>query len=105
MRRDLPAPPYEGGRVEAETDGAGRDLRRNHVAPQHEGVLGLPQVYEGNTDMPAPNHDEYLPSRKTASVVGKPGEREEPMDDEEKILAGRTDVNLPALLTKDVKGG
>jgi len=26
-------------------------------------------------------------------------------DDEEKLLAGRADVNLPALLTKDVPGG
>ncbi len=55
--------------------------------------------------MPAPIRDKDLPSRKTASVVGKPVEREEPMDDEEKILAGRSDVNMPALLTKDVKGG
>jgi hypothetical protein len=29
----------------------------------------------------------------------------EPMQDEEKILDGRTDVNMPALLTKDVRGG
>jgi hypothetical protein len=28
---------------------------------------------------------------------------EEP--DEEKVLAGRSDANIPALLTKDVKGG
>jgi len=27
------------------------------------------------------------------------------MEDEEKILAGRHDVNYPALLTKDVPGG
>ncbi len=27
------------------------------------------------------------------------------MEDEEKILAGRADVNYPALLTKDVPGG
>jgi hypothetical protein len=27
------------------------------------------------------------------------------MEDEEKILAGRLDVNIPALLTKDVPGG
>jgi hypothetical protein len=32
-------------------------------------------------------------------------EHEEPMEDEEKIMAGRTDVNYPALLTKDVPGG
>lgn len=30
---------------------------------------------------------------------------DEPMEDEEKILVGRTDANIPALLTKDVKGG
>jgi hypothetical protein len=29
----------------------------------------------------------------------------EPLPDEEKILAGRIDVNMPALLTKDVPGG
>ena len=27
------------------------------------------------------------------------------MDDEEKVLAGRLDANMPALLTKDVQGG
>lgn len=27
------------------------------------------------------------------------------LEDEEKILAGRSDVNYPALLTKDVPGG
>jgi hypothetical protein len=27
------------------------------------------------------------------------------MDDEEKILAGRPDANIPALLAKDVRGG
>jgi hypothetical protein len=30
---------------------------------------------------------------------------EPPMGDEEKVLAGRADANLPALLTKDVLGG
>ncbi len=32
-------------------------------------------------------------------------EPEEPMEDEEKIMAGRSDVNYPAMLTKDVPGG
>ena len=27
------------------------------------------------------------------------------MEDEEKVLAGRIDANIPALLTKDVRGG
>jgi Protein of unknown function (DUF2934) len=30
---------------------------------------------------------------------------DEPLEDEEKVLAGRPDVNMPALLTKDVPGG
>jgi hypothetical protein len=30
---------------------------------------------------------------------------DDPMMDEERILAGRPDVNIPALLTKDVPGG
>jgi len=30
---------------------------------------------------------------------------EEILEDEEKILAGRHDVNYPAMLTKDVPGG
>ena len=32
-------------------------------------------------------------------------EHDDPMEEEEKILAGRHDVNYPALLTKDVPGG
>jgi Protein of unknown function (DUF2934) len=43
-----------------------------------------------------------------ASIENLGGERvrdDEPMDDEEKILAGRPDANIPALLTKDVRGG
>jgi hypothetical protein len=32
-------------------------------------------------------------------------ERDEHVEDEEKIMAGRHDVNYPALLTKDVPGG
>jgi hypothetical protein len=28
-----------------------------------------------------------------------------PMEEEDKVLAGRADANIPALLTKDVKGG
>ena len=33
------------------------------------------------------------------------GLENEHLDDQEKILAGRYDVNYPALLTKDVAGG
>lgn len=31
--------------------------------------------------------------------------RQEPMDDEEKVIANRPDANMPALLTRDVLGG
>ncbi len=34
-----------------------------------------------------------------------PGADAAPMLEEEKILAGHSDVNMPALLTKDVPGG
>jgi hypothetical protein len=38
--------------------------------------------------------------------IAKPRqERDDHMEDEEKIIAGRNDVNYPALLTKDVPGG
>jgi Protein of unknown function (DUF2934) len=30
---------------------------------------------------------------------------DEPVEEEEKVLAGRLDANMPALLTKDVRGG
>ena len=35
----------------------------------------------------------------------EPGRDDEPMLEEEKVLAGRIDVNMPALLTRDVPGG
>lgn len=35
----------------------------------------------------------------------EPDQDAELMDDEEKVLAGRPDANMPALLTKDVRGG
>jgi hypothetical protein len=43
-----------------------------------------------------------------ASIDNPGGERvrdDETMEDEENILAGRPDANIPALLTKDVRGG
>ena len=41
--------------------------------------------------------------RATAEIDG--GSREQPIGDEEKIMADRPDANWPALLTKDVRGG
>jgi len=43
--------------------------------------------------------------RDSAHGLGSNAQRDAALDDEEKILAGRTDVNMPALLTKDVQGG
>jgi hypothetical protein len=54
---------------------------------------------EGRPDGRAREHWERA-LRETAGADG-----DEPLLDEEKILAGRPDVNMPALLTKDVLGG
>jgi hypothetical protein len=55
--------------------------------------------------MPEPNRDEERPARETAAPIATPGRPDEPMDEEEKVLAGRLDANMPALLTRDVPGG
>ena len=41
------------------------------------------------------------------AVIERSRERcdDEPMEEEEKVMAGRPDANMPALLTKDVPGG
>ena len=43
------------------------------------------------------------------AVIQRPREERhrdnEPVEEEEKVLAGRPDANMPALLTKDVQGG
>jgi Protein of unknown function (DUF2934) len=57
---------------------------------------------EGRPEGRADDHWQF------ASIENPGGERvrdDETMDDEEKILAGRPDANIPALLTKDVRGG
>lgn len=44
--------------------------------------------------------------KKATSETAKPrSEDDDRMEDEEKILDGRNDVNYPAVLTKDVPGG
>jgi hypothetical protein len=43
--------------------------------------------------------------RATIEYSGAAHEHDGAMEDEEKILVGRPDVNFPALLTKDVRGG
>jgi hypothetical protein len=57
---------------------------------------------EGRPEGRADDHWQF------AFIENSSGERvrdDEHMDDEEKILAGRPDANIPALLTKDVRGG
>jgi hypothetical protein len=49
-------------------------------------------------------HDHWLSA--ALEVLSAEADRDdEYMDDEEKVLAGRRDANIPALLTKDVPGG
>jgi hypothetical protein len=48
---------------------------------------------------------EHWARAMAAAPVGAHDRNEEPLDDEEKVLAGRIDANMPALLTKDVPGG
>ncbi len=50
---------------------------------------------------PAGKKDETVP--EDPKLTKTPDD--ENLEDEEKILAGRHDVNYPALLTKDVPGG
>ena len=55
--------------------------------------------------MPEPERDEALPTSGTVISSQGPVRRDEHMEEEEKVLAGRVDANIPALLTKDVLGG
>jgi hypothetical protein len=57
---------------------------------------------EGRPEGRAADHWRYATIEGSG---GRLGRDDEPMEDEEKILAGRPDVNIPALLTKDVHGG
>jgi hypothetical protein len=57
---------------------------------------------EGRPEGRAADHWRYATIEDSG---GSQGRDDEPMEDEEKILAGRPDANIPALLTKDVHGG
>ena len=50
------------------------------------------------------DHDHWYRA-VTEAFRPEPRRDDDPMLDEEKILAGRIDVNMPALLTRDVPGG
>jgi hypothetical protein len=68
-----------------------------HSSPRHSGARN------GRMDMSdsADKKNEIVPDQTKKKVQGA----DEHMEDEEKIIAGRHDVNYPALLTKDVPGG
>lgn len=48
--------------------------------------------------------DHWVRAVREAFRAG-PAQDEDPIPEEEKLLAGRIDVNMPALLTRDVLGG
>ena len=52
-----------------------------------------------------PNSNDDPIRRETTPQVVAPRTPDEPMDDEEKVIANRLDANMPALLTRDVLGG
>jgi hypothetical protein len=64
-------------------------------------------------DMLTPSSDDDVATRgpdrgnnqSRPPAVGSPGQETPAADEEDKVLAGRADANMPALLTKDVKGG
>jgi hypothetical protein len=77
---------------------------RNRVTVTN-GRLAFPRQAGANTgrvDMSdsADKKNEIIPGQANQAQA-----HDEPMEDEEKIIAGRHDVNYPAMLTKDVPGG
>jgi hypothetical protein len=55
--------------------------------------------------MARPDHDQHRPAQASKAAESMGDHLDEPMDEEEKVLANRPDANMPALLTKDVPGG
>ena len=55
--------------------------------------------------MSDPERDDASPTSGAVLPAKKVQRREEALEEEEKVLAGRADANMPALLTKDVLGG
>ncbi len=55
--------------------------------------------------MSGSNHDQMHTARETHDLAARQPNRRDVLEEEEKILAGRSDVNMPALLTRDSQGG
>ena len=61
-----------------------------------------------NKDDAAPEQATPVPNRQAKPAreqQAKSVQQEADEEDEEKVMAGRHDVNYPAMLTKDVPGG
>ena len=65
-------------------------------------MLGTPQGVSVCALDPSPDQDQGNPP-EAAHRQETPAART--WEEEEKVLAGRADANMPALLTRDVKGG
>jgi hypothetical protein len=55
--------------------------------------------------MPETDSEDKRLAGETANVPGPNQRPDLIVEEEEKVLAGRLDANMPALLTKDVLGG
>ena len=75
-----------------------------HVAAQHDRVLAFVHSHQRRKTMSVTYRD-YEAFDRDSAHGSNANAQNDAMDDEEKILAGRIDVNMPALLTKDVQGG
>jgi hypothetical protein len=75
------------------------------AGPPHAEVIASSAFAKGSAMIPEPDRDEKPPARGRSSSVTKRGPSDEPMDEEEKVIAGRPDAIMPALFTQDVLGG
>ena len=75
------------------------------VALHHNQVLNSPDGCRRSAVMPESDHTENEVAKIAAQINRESDRPDQPMDDEEKVLAGKPDANMPALLTKDVLGG
>jgi len=75
------------------------------VALHHNEALNSPDGFRRSAVMPESDHTENEVAKIAAQINRKSDRPDHPMEDEEKVLAGKPDANMPALLTKDVLGG
>ena len=68
-------------------------------------MIAFVALNTGGAIMAEPDRDEERPAGARKGSVRERGPRDDAMDEEEKVLAGEPDANMPALLTHDVPGG